>query len=301
MQPYTTEQLPMPMALRPNEEKKMAKQKGARANKPNDSFGTVNNTSLYRNKYRDDVYKEDEEDNKENIEQAVSDDNADPSNKEATQDKELSESFAQKKETKDVDYKKRYDDLKRHYDQKQEEWKQKVESVQQPQDNLNAFKDKYPDVHNAVEEIATNKAEAQLASLKQELDALKGREKELEKEKAYEELLRLQPDFNTLKEDEKFLKWLDTQPESISDGILKNNSNAKWASRIVDLYYADNGSKKSVKVPDAAISVSSKGAKEVSTSQQNKKVWKASEIGKMKPWDFEKLEKEIDKARSEGS
>ena len=44
----------------------MAKQvKGARANKPNDSFGTINNPNLYRGKYREDVYKDDEEENKE--------------------------------------------------------------------------------------------------------------------------------------------------------------------------------------------------------------------------------------------
>ena len=39
----------------------MAKQvKGARANKPNDSFGVVNNNNLYRGKYREEVYKDDE-------------------------------------------------------------------------------------------------------------------------------------------------------------------------------------------------------------------------------------------------
>ena len=276
----------------------MAKQKGHRANKPNDSFGTINNSGLYRNKYKEEVYKEEEEDNKENAEQVVSEENTDPSTVEATQSKE---SFAERKESKDVDYKKRYDDLKRHYDQKQEEWKQKVESVQQQsQDNLTQFKDKYPDVHSAVEEIATNRAESQLASLKQELDSLKEREKELEKQKAYEELLRLQPNFNKLKEDEKFIKWLDKQPESISNGILKNNSDAKWASRIVDLYYLDSGSKRSAKIPDAATSITSKGSKEVNVSQKDGKIWKASEIQKMKPWEFEKLEKDIDLARAEG-
>ena len=40
----------------------MAKQvKGVRANKPNDSFGTINEPNLYRGKYREDVYKDDEE------------------------------------------------------------------------------------------------------------------------------------------------------------------------------------------------------------------------------------------------
>ena len=39
----------------------MAKVKGARANKPNDSFGVTNNNELYRGKYRDEVYKDDED------------------------------------------------------------------------------------------------------------------------------------------------------------------------------------------------------------------------------------------------
>ena len=30
------------------------------------------------------------------------------------------------------------------------------------------------------------------------------------------------------------------------------------------------------------------------------RIWKASEIGKMKPWEFEKAEAELDAARAEG-
>ena len=44
----------------------MAKQvRGARANKPNDSDGVINNPNLYRNKYREDVYKDEEEQTEE--------------------------------------------------------------------------------------------------------------------------------------------------------------------------------------------------------------------------------------------
>ena len=37
------------------------KMKGVRANKPNDSFGTVNNDALYKNKYREEVDKDDDD------------------------------------------------------------------------------------------------------------------------------------------------------------------------------------------------------------------------------------------------
>ena len=277
------------------------KVKGARANKPNDSFGTINNNDLYKNsQYSKDLDKDDEE-----VEQSE-EENTGPVEETATQEKESSESFAAKKE--EVDYKKRYDDLKRHYDQKIEEFKKssaKVESEKQTlkaTGNLEAFRSKYPDVYEAVEQLSSAKADSQIASLKEEIDSLKGNEKNLKKEKAYEELLRLQPDFNTLKADEKFLEWLSQQPESISNGIYNNNTDAKWASRVVDLYKADSGSKGTQlsKKADAASSVSSPTPREISSKGGNEKVWKASEIERMKPWEFEKYEKEIDKARSEG-
>ena len=128
------------------------------------------------------------------------------------------------------------------------------------------------------------------------------KEKLLEKEKAYEELLRLQPSFSKLKDDEKFVNWLKEQPSSISDGIYKNNTDARWASRVIDLYIADTGKPKREvkKAEDAATSVQPSQPREVNTGNNNKKVWKASEIERMKPWDFEKYEKDIDAARVEG-
>jgi len=278
------------------------KVKGARANKPNDSFGTINNNDLYKNsQYSKDLDKDDDE-----VEQ--SEENASPVEETATQQKE-SESFATKKE--EVDYKKRYDDLKRHYDIKVAEWKEgvkKAQTIPQPDipaqftSNMADFKDKYPDMYEAVEQISASNAEVKIAALKEEVESLKGNEKRLQKQKSYEELLRLQPDFDTLKADEKFLAWLEQQPESISNGIYNNNTDAKWASRVVDLYKADTGSKgtRLSKKADAASSVSSPTPREISSKGGNGKVWKASEIERMKPWEFEKYEKEIDKARSEG-
>ena len=288
----------------------MAKQKGHRANKPNDSFGTINDPQLYRGSYREEVYKEDEED----VEAK------DPSTEEATPEQK-NDSFAESKEESETDYKKRYDDLKRHYDSKLDEWKREREELASAQqagrdsglksselpkttEELEAFKKKYPDVYAIVETVSTMQAEQRLESLKKEVETLKGREEQLEVQSAYKELLSNHPDFPELKADEKFLKWLDDQPASIADGIYKNNRDAKWASRVLDLYKADMGiGKKSRKTRDAdpAMAVTRSHAKDpVGDASPDKKVWKASEIGRMKPWEFEKMEKELDAARSEG-
>ena len=272
----------------------MAKARGHRANKVNDSFGTINNDSLYKGKYRDEVYKEDEEET--NVEAQ----DADPVEQAATQQEQGSSFVEAKKEpSEDHDYKKRYDDLKRHYDSKVLEFKGEIEelkssvnqrNVELPQgvpmpktmEELAQFKDQYPEVFEVVQTVSTMQTESQLSQLREELGTIKEREKELEKQTAYEQLLNAHPDFDDLKADEKFLSWLEEQPSSIADGIYKNNTDSKWAARVVDLYKADNniGTKKQTrpkKNEDAAAAVTRQNAKEVSTKDNNGKIWKASQ------------------------
>ena len=292
----------------------MAKQvKGARANKPNDSFGVVNNSNLYKNKYREDVDKEDEDDIEETIEAQ------DPTEEVATQG--ANDSFADAKESHD--YKKRYDDLKKHYDAKLNEFRDErdklaseVKSAKAMQhvsqgmpaprtvEELQQFKEQYPDIYEVVETVAGVQTENKVAQLREEIASVKEREESLKKEKAYEELNHTHPDFGELKSDDKFLQWLDEQPEQISNGIYKNNTDAKWAGKIVSLYKAEMGisTKKPTKSRqnDAAATVTKNQPKDVATSDQKGKIWKMSDIAKLKSWEFESLEKEIDLARAEG-
>jgi len=290
----------------------MAKPKGHRANKANDSFGTINDNNLYRGKYREEVYQDEDE-------VATAED---PSQEEATPETQEEASFAQPKEGSDTDYKKRYDDLKRHYDSKLEEWKQEREDLAKAQqagrdsglqnselprtpEELDQFKAKYPDVYAIVETVSSLQAESKLQTLKQEVETLKGREQDLKVQSAYKELLNAHPDFPDIKTDEQFLVWLDDQPESISNGIYKNNTDSKWAIRVVDLYKADKGigkkTPKKSRDADPAAVVTRTATKDVTgEAQTDKKIWKASEIGRLKPWEFEKIESEIDSARAEG-
>jgi len=292
----------------------MAKQvTGSRANKPNDSFGVVNNPSLYKNSYREEVDKEDDDDDEVQAQ--------DPTQEVATQEEQPTNpsSFVESQQKESIDFKKRYDDLKRHYDSKLQEWKDEKQDmvsrlsanqnseaeVQKNDSSLDQFKNQYPDVYDAIDKISASKSDLKVKQLEQDLLSLKEKEVQLEKDKAYQELLRLQPEFDTLKVSDEFTSWLDKQPKSISDGIYNNNTDSQWASRVIDLYKADIGtttSKKSTinKSKDAAMSVSKTNVTQVATSNKNGKIWKMSDIAKLKSWEFEKLEKEIDLARAEG-
>ena len=282
----------------------MAKKvRGIRANKPNDSFGTINSETLYKGNYREEVYKDEEDDTPEI---------------EASEDTEQPESnsFVETKEEKpDHDYKKRYDDLKRHYDKKltefEEEKRQLPAATQQANvpmpktvEELEEFKTQYPDVYGVVETVAAMQANERTSELQKELEVIKEREKETVVQAAYRELTNNHPDFDEIKTDEKFLNWLQEQPESISDGIYNNNTDARWASRVLDLYKADAGISKrktSKAKADAATSVRAPKAREITSEQGgDKRIWKASEIRGLQPWEFEKFESELDSARKEG-
>jgi hypothetical protein len=287
----------------------MAKPKGHRANKANDNFGTINNDQLYRGKYREDVYRDDDE-----VVEAQ-----DPSEEEATPEKEAT--FAEPQAESDTDYKKRYDDLKRHYDTKLSEWKKEKEELAAARkagrdsglstselpktaEELEDFKSKYPDVYAIVETVSTLQAESKLSSLQGEIETLKKREKDLEIQSAYKQLVANHPDFPELRNDKAFLSWLDDQPASIADGIYRNNTDAVWASRVVDLYKADKGMNKPRRTSrdaDPAVAVTRTASRDVvGEANPDKKIWKASDIGRLKPWEFEKLEGELDAARAEG-
>ena len=287
----------------------MAKKvRGNRANKPNDSFGTINNDNLYKGKYREDVYIDDDEE--ENVEEQQA--------KPEEEEKQVEPSFVQDEAQVKHDYKKRYDDLKRHYDEKVQEFKDKEKqleatlteatrsqgiSLPKTEEELVKFKEEFPDVYDVVETIATMKAGERAQILEQELETIREKEQNTRVQAAYQELLNSHPDFNEIKSDEKFLGWLEDQPSNISDGILKNNTDARWASRVVDLYKADANittKRAKKKTSDAAASVSSTKARDVADARSESRTFKASDIAKMKPWEFEKLESEIDSARAEG-
>ena len=181
----------------------MAKQvKGVRANKPNDSFGTINEPNLYRNKYREDVYKDDEEEIKE--EQETKQDETDTSQEATPKD----QSFVETKEEGGTVYKKRYDDLKKHYDKKLDEWKTERDALEAANkvsdtgveipttpEEITEFRQKYPDVYKVVESVAAMQAEQKAGDLKGEIDSLKKREEDLIVQSAYKELTSQHPDF----------------------------------------------------------------------------------------------------------
>jgi hypothetical protein len=259
----------------------------------------------YQNEYRGTLLNSDEEE-----------ENLDLTDFAEGADTQKEEGLISKKQ--EHDWQKRYSDLKSYHDRQRNEWQQEKElidakaklaaqsaslsSTPRTQEELEEFKSEYPDVYGVVETVSRLQAEEKTAEIEKRISALYQKEEEAKYKTAEQELLVFHPDFVTLKDSSEFLKWLDEQPSTISDGIYKNRTDAKWASRILDLYKMDSNVQpkpKSKKV-DAAQAVSSTRKTATITGNEDKKIWTTLEISKLKPHEFEKVEKELEAANREG-
>jgi|SRR5210317_4743 hypothetical protein len=237
---------------------------------------------------------------------------------EATEVQEEKEVKETKTPYKRPDYKKRYDDLKRHYDSKLNEFKQReLELLDQAregqvkytppksEEELKEFKQKYPDVYDVVETVANMQSENRAKQLEEKIKLLQSREQELVRLDAEKELKSKHPDFDDIRNSDDFHDWAKSQPESIQNWIYKNSGDPEAASRALDLFKSDMGINSNPKKSSAgskskASAADMVSAKTTNVEPQQAKVWTEKEILSLSPAEFDRLEKEIDKAWEEG-
>ena len=215
-------------------------------------------------------------------------------------------------------FKKRYDDLKRHYDKTLNKHKTEVTSLKTqieqstnkmlpPKDpkELEAWRQKYPDVYDVIQSVALNQADERAKKLEEKYQFLQEQQSQIAKEKAEVELLKRHPDFAEIRATDEFHEWAQKQDPTIQGWLYENADNADLAARAIDLYKMDAGitsTKKSkpaeVKKEAAKAVTSTKKGNQISVTE--KKIWSVAEISKLKPGQFEKHEKDIMLARREG-
>ena len=217
---------------------------------------------------------------------------------------------------KKPDYKKRYDDLKRHHDKTVNSLRSKNKELleeasknrteyQAPKtiEELESFKEQYPEVYEVVETVAHLQSESKAKVLEERLSQLQEREQYLMQQDAQKELARKHPDFEDIKNSEDFHTWAKEQPESIQDWIYNNSNDADLASRALDLFKKDLGIETepekttSKKTTSAADMVSTKTT---TVEPKGEKIWSEREIAAMSIDEFDKYESEISEAMQQG-
>ena len=218
-----------------------------------------------------------------------------------------------------TNYKKRYDDLKKHYDQKIADFKQKelqltaAATEMQPAyappkstEDLENFREQYPDLYETVETVAHLQSEQQMQALKTKMSVMEEREAAIQRKEAEASLKSRHPDFEDIRGDDKFHSWASDQPEVIQDWIYNNPNNVNLAIKAIDLYKMENGiqigtkqkTKKSQAPKSSAADMVSTRTTQIDAKEP--KIWSQREIAKLSMAQFDKYESEIDQAIMEG-
>jgi len=225
-----------------------------------------------------------------------------------------------KKDTpyKKPDYKKRYDDLKKHYDSKLNEFKSREqELIEEATSNrtdykapkspeeLEEFKNNYPDVYEVVETVAHMQSETKAKVLEERLSKLQERENQLVRQDAEKRLVERHPDFEDIRNSDDFHGWAKEQHSSIQAWVYENNDDANLASRALDLFKKDFGmdvptTKSSSKKPTRQSAADMVSTKTTSIEPTQEKVWSLREIEAMSVQEFDKHEVAISDAMQEG-
>tara|TARA_R100000008_G_scaffold75824_1_gene55269 strand:+ start:260 stop:1150 length:891 start_codon:yes stop_codon:yes gene_type:complete len=215
--------------------------------------------------------------------------------KEEVQDKELSK--------EELSFKKRYGDLRRHMADKDKQNDSRIKALEEQlskatknelvlpktEEEIAEWTKKYPDVAGIVETIADKKARERSSDLDKRMQDIEKMRVEATKEKAEAELIKLHPDFTTIREDDTFHEWAEKQPKWVQDALYENVDDAQSVARVIDLYKVDNNimAKKGDNNKRAASAVNTKSKTEP-TTDDTQGHWKESQVDKMSDKEYEK-------------
>lgn len=210
-------------------------------------------------------------------------------------------------------FKQRYGDLRSHSLSQNERIKslenqlsaaQKQEiKIPSSKEEIQRFAQAYPDVYRHIRTIAMTELLQERENLTIETSQIKEDLNKVKMERGLAAILQAHPDFEELDNSPVFKEWIQVQPEQIQDWCF-NSSDPQLCIKALDLFKVETNFKQkrgpgrpskgadlAVNARNAAIDLSQDGGK---------KIWKASEIGNLKPKDFMKFEDEIEQARIEG-
>jgi DNA repair exonuclease SbcCD ATPase subunit len=233
-----------------------------------------------------------------------------------TPEEESKDTGAEPESAEEKSFKKRYGDLRRHSQQQQTQLQSQIDGLKsqleqsttkqikfpKTEDELNEWAAQYPDVAKIVETIAMKKAKEQSKEIEDRFRQLDEREQQTAKERAESELMRLHPDFNSIRDDDAFHDWVEEQPKWVQQALYENDTDARAASRAIDLYKADKGikTKKESSSKDAAQSIGTRGARSTPASEDTNGTFYESAVNKMSSHEYEANQEAIAKSMKSG-
>lgn len=219
-------------------------------------------------------------------------------------------------DAEEASFKKRYGDLRRHMQtslqEKEAEIRRMKEQLDQAtrkqirfpksEEEIAEWVQKYPDVAAIIDTIAQKRALEALQIGEQKMANLAQLERKIERERAEQELLKIHPDFDQIRQDRAFHEWAQVQPKWVQDALYENDTDARAAARAIDLYKADTKKRKPSSAADNRSAAQSVGrAPSNAPSGNGNKKFRESEVAKMSTREYEANEAAIMEAIKTGS
>ena len=213
----------------------------------------------------------------------------------------------------EASFKKRYGDLRRHMQSVQNSKEEEIDRLKEQLDSatkqqirfpktdeeIDQWSQRYPEVSKIIDTIARKRANEALEIGEKKIQNLEKLEYQIKREKAEDQLKSMHPDFDRIRASNDFHNWVSEQPTWIQDALYKNSTDARAASRAIDLYKQDKGIRKTkVNPSDAAKSV---GRTSSSAPSNGRNKFSESMVAKMSDAEYEKNEEAIMDAMRKGS
>ena len=255
-----------------------------------------------------------EEPNGEGSETTEVSDASDTKQEEAKEETKASEDDAELS-AEEKSFKKRYGDIQRHMAETEKKQAAQIKRLEEQlekaaknelvlpksKEEIDAWSSKHPDVAGIVEAIAEKKANERALELDERLQEIEELRSTAKREKAEAQLVAIHPDFETIRADDEFHAWVDTQPKVYQDALYENSEDVKSVARVIDMYKLDKGIKTKKPSADkgAASSVKTRG-RTVVDAEESSKTLSESMVKKMSLKEYEERQDEIMSAMRSG-
>lgn len=215
-------------------------------------------------------------------------------------------------------WKKRYGDLRRWESKKEKDFKNEIKELKSQlktlgnqklempdvssEEELEAWMNEYPDFAKILRRVARQEA----SKMTKEVDDAKGELSKLRREinqtSQERQLQKFHPDFNEIREDDKWYAWLDSKSKRINDAITDPDTEVEYIADIISMFKSETrwGKKKPGPKKEAPEDVTFKSGSGDEPSPEPEFLFSESQIKRMSDEDFEKNEEAIDDAMRKG-
>lgn len=211
-------------------------------------------------------------------------------------------------------FKKRYGDLRRHAAEKEKKLQERLEELENKlakastkeikppasDEDLAAWKKKYPDVARIVETMAIKIADDKVKATQADLESLRGYQQRTKKERAISEIKEAHPDFDDLSASDEFHDWVESQSKWVQDALYENEEDSSAVISVLDLYKAKTGLSQKAVEKSAAKGVKTRERTSLDAESTKGKI-RESEVAKMSSREYEKNEAAIMEAMRNGN